>query len=208
MAGAAPKKRSGEATRQRILAAAAAQFARTSYEEVKLREIARDVGVDVAYVHRCFGSKEQLFADVLEATHTDGPNLIGEPDDLPRIFADETLNRDSIGFNIFICSLSSAKAREIVKAFGLRQFVKPLTEKLSRPASLRATLLLACMTGMKVTREVLGLDPFADLTAQECRSLVEGIFRACLEADPEASRTAGETRVRKRKRELANDMSG
>ncbi|MBS0520287.1 MAG: TetR family transcriptional regulator [Proteobacteria bacterium] len=193
MAGNAATKRSGEATRQRIVEAATARFARTSYEEVKLRDIAKDVGIDVAYVHRCFGSKEQLFTDVLEAAHADGPKLIGEREELPRIFTDETLNRDAIGFGIFICSLSSPKAREILQAFGLREFIEPLAEKLPGPALLRATLLLACMTGIKVTREVLGVDPLASLSAQDCRGLIEGVFEACLAGEVGAVSTAART---------------
>ncbi|SKA39410.1 transcriptional regulator, TetR family [Enhydrobacter aerosaccus] len=188
MTGKVARKRSGEQTRQRILAAAALQFARTSYEEVKLRDIARDVGIDVAYVHRCFGSKEQLFADVLEATRDSGPSILGEKQDLPRIFTDESFNRDAIGFGIFICSLSSPKAREIIKAFGLREFIEPLAAKLPEPALLRATLLLACMTGLKVTREVLGVDPLANMSSEDCRGLIEGIFAACLDENRGASR--------------------
>jgi len=54
-------------TRERILEAAIRQFSRRSYEQTGLRDIATDVGVDVAYVHRCFGSKENLFAEALRA---------------------------------------------------------------------------------------------------------------------------------------------
>jgi AcrR family transcriptional regulator len=45
------------ATRDRILNAAMERFSRTSYEQTGLRDIAADVGVDVAYVHRCFARK-------------------------------------------------------------------------------------------------------------------------------------------------------
>lgn len=207
MAGNAATKRSGEATRQRIVEAATARFARTSYEEVKLRDIARDVGIDVAYVHRCFGSKEQLFTDVLEATRASAPKLIGEREELARIFTDESFNCDAVGFGIFICSLSSPKAREILKAFGLREFIEPLAGKLPGPALLRATLLLACMTGIKVTREVLGVDPLASLSAQHCRGLIEGVFEACLTGDvgalPKATRTTA-AKSRKPRRPVAS----
>lgn len=62
---AAEVERSGAATRRRIIDAAAARFARQSFEETGLREIAADAGVDVAYVHRSFGSKERLFEETL-----------------------------------------------------------------------------------------------------------------------------------------------
>ncbi|MFD2029187.1 TetR/AcrR family transcriptional regulator [Ancylobacter dichloromethanicus] len=55
-------RRPGEGTtRQTILTAAAKRFASASYDEVSLRDISADVDVDVAYVHRSFGSKENLF---------------------------------------------------------------------------------------------------------------------------------------------------
>src|ERR1700738_1364837 len=55
------------ATRDRILNAAIERFTRTSYEQTGLRDIAADVGIDVAYVHRCFGSKKRLFAEAVRA---------------------------------------------------------------------------------------------------------------------------------------------
>ena len=54
-------------TRERILEAAIEHFSRRSYEETGLREIASAAQVDVAYVHRCFGSKKRLFADAVSA---------------------------------------------------------------------------------------------------------------------------------------------
>ena len=54
-------------TRERILEAAIEHFSRRSYEETGLREIASAARVDVAYVHRCFGSKKRLFADAVSA---------------------------------------------------------------------------------------------------------------------------------------------
>jgi AcrR family transcriptional regulator len=48
--------------RGRPAAPAPVRFTRTSYEQTGLRDIAADVGIDVAYVHRCFGSKKRLFA--------------------------------------------------------------------------------------------------------------------------------------------------
>jgi len=47
-----------QSTVDRILAAAVKRFATNSYEATGLRDIASDAGVDVAYVHRRFGSKE------------------------------------------------------------------------------------------------------------------------------------------------------
>lgn len=65
MTDAAPRQRNAAATRAAILDAARRRFARDSYDNVGLREVAADAGVDAALISRYFGSKEDLFRDVL-----------------------------------------------------------------------------------------------------------------------------------------------
>lgn len=59
------RPRNAEATRAAILAAARQRFARDSYDNVGIRDIASDAGVDAALVPRYFGSKEELFRTLL-----------------------------------------------------------------------------------------------------------------------------------------------
>lgn len=59
------RTRNAAATRQAILDAAKCRFAREGYDGASLREIASDAGVDAALVSRYFGSKEELFVEVL-----------------------------------------------------------------------------------------------------------------------------------------------
>ncbi len=174
------KGRVAQPTRQRILNAAAARFAGTSYEEVKLRDIARDVDVDVAYVHRCFGSKEQLFVEAFDAVCT-----VEQPPkaaDLARAFSEDVFD-DAIEFQIFANSLSSHQARSALRALGMKRFIEPMAARLSEQGQLRACLLAGCVTGIKVMREVLRMPPLSGMPIEECRPLLEAIFRACLEAD-------------------------
>ncbi|TDD19687.1 TetR/AcrR family transcriptional regulator [Nonomuraea diastatica] len=56
------RRRDAAATRQALLEAARQRFARDRYEAVSVRDIAADVGVNVALVYRYFGSKAGLFA--------------------------------------------------------------------------------------------------------------------------------------------------
>jgi AcrR family transcriptional regulator len=181
------QKRSGEVTRQRILEAAVARFARFSYEEVKLREIARDVGVDVAYVHRSFGSKEQLFAEVFKAAGVTTPPieraLAAQPQDQARVLAENVFHDNSFSLmvRIFACSLSSPQAREVLRTVGLMEYLEPLAAKLPKPALQRAALIAACTIGIRVMRDVLGLEPLVRLSREEGQPLIEGIFQACLD---------------------------
>lgn len=114
--------RKGSATRDRILNAAILRFARSSYESVGLRDIAADAGVDVAYVHRCFGSKERLFAESLEATMEPAKLFAGPPGDIADFLAKQIFARDggrgrnTVGpLDIIIRSLSSVEASGVLR---------------------------------------------------------------------------------------------
>lgn len=112
-------------TRERILDAAISWFSRHSYEATGLRDIAALAEVDVAYVHRCFGSKKQLFAEAVRA-QIRPEELLREStgDDIAAslaalVFAhDGARDRGEIGpFDIMNHSLSSIEARDIFKGF-------------------------------------------------------------------------------------------
>ncbi|MDY5159627.1 TetR/AcrR family transcriptional regulator [Actinotignum urinale] len=60
------KKTKGEQTKDRILQVAQQQFAKYPYEQVTTRSIAAEAGIDAAMIHRYFGSKEGLFAAIVE----------------------------------------------------------------------------------------------------------------------------------------------
>lgn len=54
-----------EQTRRRILEAASTLFAAKSFDGVSMRAIARRADVDPALIHHYFGSKDELFGEVL-----------------------------------------------------------------------------------------------------------------------------------------------
>src|SRR3977135_3143551 len=63
-----PRPRNAAATREAILASARQAFAQAGYDGAGVREIAAGAGVTAMLVNRYFGSKEQLFAEVIAAT--------------------------------------------------------------------------------------------------------------------------------------------
>src|SRR3954469_19400820 len=75
----ASRARNAAATRQAILDAAKACFMREGYEQVGVREIAGQAGVDPALVNRYFGSKEGLFAEAVAAKFDLSGLLTGDP---------------------------------------------------------------------------------------------------------------------------------
>ncbi|MDG2570798.1 TetR family transcriptional regulator, partial [Vibrio parahaemolyticus] len=151
MPSSRPIQRRGALTRARILDAAAVRFSTRSYEQVGLRDIAADVGVDVALVHRAFGSKEQLFAETLKRTlqpellnPVDRPlsehlalKLLKEPAQKKRAPVDPVL--------MIVRSISHPQAGAIIKRQMQEDFLGPLADKLIEPADQRAALAAGCL---------------------------------------------------------------
>src|SRR5258708_525138 len=62
------RRRDAAATRKAILESARLAFARSGYDGAGVREIAKGAGITAMLVNRYFGSKEQLFAEVVAET--------------------------------------------------------------------------------------------------------------------------------------------
>lgn len=65
--GAAPSR--GDATRQKLLAAAHKLFLQQGFHGTSLRQIAEEAGVAVGGIYNHFATKEDIFAAVLDAFH-------------------------------------------------------------------------------------------------------------------------------------------
>jgi AcrR family transcriptional regulator len=161
------------ATRERILNAAIERFTRTSYEQTGLRDIAADVGVDVAYVHRCFGSKKRLFAEAVRAAMKPADLLTGPADDLAGKLANHILSkraRRRPGLDILIRSLSSPEASPVVRQFLQSDFISPLAEKLDEEPTGRIALIAAFLAGVAIFRNVLRIAPLLEAEGGELES--------------------------------------
>lgn len=64
-----PKRKDAIRTRSALLAAATECFARRGYEDTNLRAICTKAGVNLGAVRHYFGSKEQLYREVLVLAH-------------------------------------------------------------------------------------------------------------------------------------------
>ncbi|MFN4283133.1 MAG: TetR family transcriptional regulator [Alphaproteobacteria bacterium] len=150
------------ATRDRILNAAIWRFANHSYEETGLRHIAADASVDVAYVHRLFGSKEELFVEALLAT-TQPDRIVAESaTDPATTLARELFRRDDSDevrpLDIAVRSFTSSKASGVMREFVLRHFIGPLAQQFGPSTDRQAALAIAFMTGVAILRNVLHVD--------------------------------------------------
>nr|WP_120492190.1 TetR/AcrR family transcriptional regulator [Corynebacterium lactis] len=65
-------RRNAQSTRERIIRAAAAHFARKPLSSVPLKEIATDAGVSAPLIIKYFGSKEGLLTELIDFSHFEG----------------------------------------------------------------------------------------------------------------------------------------
>lgn len=188
------RRRDAAATRDAILTAARHRFLRESYDNVGLRDIAGDAGVDVALIGRYFGGKEGLFREVV--MDEKGPNIFLEPqsmEELPtflaRVVADDTddLNderqRRMEMFILMLRSASSPKAGEIIRELVSQDVLEPMTRLIGgREGELRANMLLAILMGIGMLRTIMMVDGFAccETEREEFAERFRCLFEAAL----------------------------
>jgi len=192
----ARRRQSAEATRAQMLEAARRHFLRESYENVGLRDIARDVGVDVALVSRYFGSKEELFREVL---HGDGDKAekfrIGvSAEDLPDYLVSmfqatdcEETRKHTEKLLIVLRSASSPQAAAIVHDAVRNDVLEPISRILGggEDAEMRAGMVLSVMLGSTVVRSIMSMQPAcAEGPPPEILAKLHALFRAAIADTP------------------------
>lgn len=186
------KTKSAEVTRQALLVAARKRFLQESYENVGLREIAGDVGVDVALIGRYFGSKEDLFRDVLGVGRKQDilpPGLAVEqiPEFFARLFVSQDADTDEAVERLLIIlrSASSPAASQIVREALRADVLVPLAQRLGGASpELRASTSVAVWMGMTIMRTVIAIDPVCQ-HGPEIEARLKSLFEAAL-AEPVA----------------------
>ncbi|CAA9535690.1 MAG: transcriptional regulator, TetR family [uncultured Sphingomonadaceae bacterium] len=167
---ATTRPKNAAATREAILAAARARFLEESYDNVGLRDIAGDAGVDVALVSRYFGGKEKLFAEVLKKPdeHWLPDGISG--DELPALLTTLFMNHNEDEHRqhaehllIMLRSASSPNASPIVREALRSEVMEPLAACLKGPnAEARASLAIAVWMGATMLRAVMPVEPMCD----------------------------------------------
>ena len=179
----------GKSARDRILLAAVKRFASASYDEVSLRDIASDVGVDVAYVHRSYGSKANLFEAAIQAASGGAPlDELGDvgPDDFAAALVARLVEKerqrpiDGIDLmDIIIRSLASRNASDVLRDKARREFLKPIAGRLQDQGELRASTIIALLMGLGIARDLLRLDA---LVAPGNETQVRQLLEAAVDA--------------------------
>lgn len=159
----APQRvRNAAVTRAAILEAACSRFAREGYDGASLRDLASDAGVDAALICRYFGSKEDLFAEVLSSCASPHDLMSGDPADFGQRVAHMLMNEPPNSAKldlmlIMLRSASSARAAEIVRRHSHQSFYGPLAAWLGEPdADVKARAAAGVIMGFALSRAVYG----------------------------------------------------
>ncbi|MFB1043501.1 TetR/AcrR family transcriptional regulator [Streptomyces chrestomyceticus] len=169
----------GPGARERILAAARAEFAARGYEKTSVRGIAKAADVDPALVHHYYGTKEQVFAAAVEmsfapalnapeAVLEGGLDSVGER--LTRfVFGvwENPVTREPL-LAIVRSALTNDAAAAVFRKLVARQLLRRIAGELAVPdADLRAELAAAQLVGTALLRYVIKLEPLASADPEQ-----------------------------------------
>jgi AcrR family transcriptional regulator len=185
------RPRNAAVTREAILTSARRAFARAGYDGAGVREIAAGAGVTAMLVNRYFGSKEQLFAEVLAATSATPTILtqenlnssnLGEVIAAALVNITKTADTPLDGFLIMLHSASSERAAEIGREQIEKGHQKVLSAALAGDlAPQRAALMLSLIAGFQVMRQVIGLSALAEAEPSALIKVLAPLFQQLIE---------------------------
>jgi AcrR family transcriptional regulator len=193
-APATARRRNAAATREAILTSARQAFARAGYDGAGVREIAAGAGVTAMLVNRYFGSKEQLFAEVIAATSAT-PTILTQQnltssrlgETIAATLVDITRTEDTPleGFLIMLHSASSKRAAEIGREQIENGHQKVMAAALSGDlAPQRAALVLSLVAGFQVMRQMVGLSALAEAEPADLIKILAPLFQQLVDGEP------------------------
>lgn len=189
----AGRARDAATTRAAILGAARRAFAGGAYDQVGVRDIAADVGVDPAMVIRYFGSKERLFEEAVAGDSGMAALFAADRAQLGELLARAMLDKsDQSPLLALLYSAPHPQASAILRRALDEQFIRPLARVMGGvDAELRASLLASYLLGLAVLRSVLRSEPLAshdlDALVRRVAPTIQQYVDGALPAPPPAS---------------------
>ncbi|MGU3494425.1 TetR/AcrR family transcriptional regulator [Xanthobacteraceae bacterium A53D] len=193
-----PSEQRGEAARELALAAALRRFSAQSYEHVGLRHIAADAGLDVARVHRMFGSKEALFGACVERAFAKLDWNAQDPAALAQTITHQLLkpaSDDCDPLQLLARSAADPHAAPMLAARTRDALLAPAGRLARAPsdaaAQQNAALLAALAIGISTVRNVLHAPALAPSDDDALAERIEDLLHACLAPDQAQAAPAG-----------------
>lgn len=173
----------GAQTKARILTAAATLFSEQSFDSVTVRAIARTAHVDPALINHYFGSKEGLFAALLEQHiqpdtveqalfSTTNPTEWGS--EFVRL-AERVWASPTGAVMLAVIRRAFASNTDMLHDFATSVIVERIASHLTGEddeRQLRASLAASQMVGFLMARYVLKVQPLAELSTEDACALI------------------------------------
>jgi AcrR family transcriptional regulator len=170
-------------TRDAIRAAARQQFAEQGYDRTSMRSVALQAGVDPTLVSHFFGSKQKLFAEVMQLPFDPAaiiPRILaGDPEGIGARLATFVLTvlQTPEGYarltGLIRAAASEDAAAAVVRERVSREILAPLAAGLGsdRP-ELRGSLAASQVVGMVMARHVVKVEPLASLPPEHVIAVI------------------------------------
>ncbi|MEV0252503.1 TetR family transcriptional regulator [Nocardia sp. NPDC050712] len=164
--------------REAILTAARARFAEAGFDKTSIRGVAADAGVDPALVHHYFGTKQKLFAAVVELP-LDPEAVLAHIVTAPIDQLGATILQTVVtvwdspagpGLIAAVRTLLGGSDPELARTFLLEVVLERVRVRLETPeddARTRMALAASQMLGVLVARKIIGLEPLASMPIPE-----------------------------------------
>ncbi|TCM20489.1 TetR family transcriptional regulator [Novosphingobium sp. PhB165] len=174
-----PKRRNLAATQERIVAVAAATFARLGYAQASLRDIAERADVAPSLISKYFGTKARLFEHalmhVVRANTVFSQEKAGFGEAMARLIPDRS-NADITV--MLVLALAHPESREVAMRVSRREMIEPLMEWLGPPhAAERAMDMFALLSGFAIQMQGLHEGPIPEHSlrwlAQSLQAIVD-----------------------------------
>ncbi|MCW2690908.1 MAG: transcriptional regulator [Mycobacterium sp.] len=187
----AKRGRNAAATRAAILDSALRAFARSGYDGVGVREIARAAGVTAMLVNRYFGSKEQLFAEAVDVSFAPPTVTARDREDTDTLAHDAATNlvgrtapdaEELDPFLIMLKSVSNPRAAEIIRDAIARHAGRRLADQLPEQGqAARSELMLSVIAGVWLMRRVIKTPALDGADPEQLAKAVEAVFGSIIE---------------------------
>jgi AcrR family transcriptional regulator len=177
-------------TEARILDAAAQIFLTAGYERTTIRAVASAAGVDAGLVMHYFGSKQDLFRQVIDAVPL--PEVPGTPgqaaDQILTSLADRLASEPTASLALLRSMLTNPEAASAASA-GIARYQAQMTQAIpADDASLRSAVISAITLGIIVSRHLIKSDELATADPAQVINLLRPCMLSLTAQPPSAPR--------------------
>ena len=185
--GPEKRRRTSDETRKLIIDAAGKAFATRPYRDITLKDIAEEAGVSAPLIIKYFGSKEQLYEELVDFQYGaqvlfDGPlESLGER--MVAMLARPLEPYKPLSMNILFMSGGSEESNRMLRDNYSAQMVDALAARLPGPdARLRAELAMSAVMGLAIMRRRM-MQERATGTVEEVVALYAPLVQRLLDGD-------------------------